>query len=203
MSQLPSYLTEGLDDTAVIPRTAPAPAPPPKQRGWFRRNLLGLLTLVPLAAVLAGLGVYNGNGYERFWKREPRVPVVAGAGSWLSYSDARIRLAELVPAPEVTAPGGVKVWRATIDFDVPKQESLYGCKLLLEDDKGRLYGAGPDELDGVRGLPIPSCTDLDNEKLNRYQTVAFFVTPADARPVALRIEQALSLPRYARFTLGA
>lgn len=204
MTQLPAYLLEGLDE---IP--APKPPAPPKQRGWFRRNLWGLLTIVPVTAAMLVVYLDKSNAYERFWKFEPRVPVAAVDG-WADYSGAKIRLVEFAPAKDLresatkafVPPEGLKVWRAVIEYNVPDQQSLIGCQLQLEDDKGRLYGTDAAELSNARGVSYVGCTDKDDDKLNRYQTFVFFITPSDSRPVAVRITRATNLPRYAWLSVG-
>lgn len=198
MSQLPAYLLEGLDETP-----APQSPVPPKQRGWLRRNLWGLLTIVPVTAAMLVVYLDKSNAYERFWKFEPRVPVVAVDG-WADYAGAKIRLVEFGPAKDLREsaskafmpPEGLLVWRAVIEYDVADQKSVGGCKLELEDDKGRFYSTDAAELSSARGVLYAGCT-AEDRNLNRYQTFIFFITPSDSRPVAVRITLATKLPRYA------
>jgi hypothetical protein len=169
---------------------------------WVRRNQWGLLALVP--ALVLALWSSAVDGYRLYWQSAPRTPVSGAPGGWVDYGGARLRLAELVPATDlvdfdghpVTLPAGTKPWRARIAVD----PALAGCRLLLEDATGRTFGAGPAELERAQ-VPFASCAP-DKASGGAFETVAYFVLPAGARPVAVRVAVANALPRYARLIAG-
>lgn len=171
--------------------------------GWWRRNRWGLLALVPVLLLAAGLRA--GDVYQVFWKRQPRAPVGPAADGWVTYGKARMRLVALAPATDLagfggapfTPPAGVTAWKATVAFEATKDAGLGACRLLLEDEAGRTYGPSPNELSGAR-LPYPSCTPDGDPPPTSYQSVIYFATPTAARPAAVRIVLTLVLPRYAR-----
>ena len=175
--------------------------------GWWRRNRWGLVALLP--ALLGASALDLGDGYDRFWNSQPRAPVGPGADGWVAFAGARVRLAALAPAEDLreyggqpfAPPPGVRVWRAAIAFDgAAPGGALAGCRLLLEDAAGRTFDAGPTELRRAR-TPIAGCTPPSGAR-GPYETVAYFVTPAGARPVAVRVVLFTKLPAYARLTAG-
>ncbi|MEO3924475.1 hypothetical protein ABGB07_11535 [Micromonosporaceae bacterium B7E4] len=187
--------------------TAPAAGDPGSgQVGWWRRNRWGLLALLPALVLALGPGVKD--GYERYSRAEYLEPVGVGADGWVEFSGARIRLVELVEAPSVpargsrpvTLPEGVRVWRATLVFELSTPEALIGCLPYLEDGDGRLFSANPPELNGAR-LPVTRCV-ADDPAQRSLQAEAYFLLPRPATPVALRIVKATQRPRYARLPVG-
>jgi hypothetical protein len=171
--------------------------------GWWRRNRWGLVFLVPALALALWPSVAD--GYPAYWNAKPREPVTASPGGWVDFAGARMRLVELAPATglagfdgkPVALPPGVKAWRARIAFDAgPGATGLAGCALKLADAAGHTYEAGPVELRKAR-TPFPTCT-AEKDAGPRYETVAHFVTPPDARPVAVHLIVPTQLPRYAR-----
>jgi len=172
--------------------------------GWWRRNRWGLIVLVPVLALAIGLQLDD--AYHLYWNGQPRQPVAAGPDGWADFAGGRIRLVELGPAADVEAPTRTQVWRARLEFAVPAQDTLGACDISVEDEAGRVFEARPDELIGA-DVPFPSCTpELDTPARNAtgpvtFSTVAHFVLPAGARPVAVRVTQLTALPRYARLTL--
>jgi hypothetical protein len=175
--------------------------------GFWRRNVWGLIALVPV--LVATLWLTLGDAYDIYWKRYPREPVVAGGDGWISYGGARIRLIGLAPAHNLkdysgkpwTPPASSRAWRATISFQLadPKAK-IGGCTLALEDSAGHTYHANPSELHGAR-TPYAGCTqDTLATPAPTFELAAYFVLPADAKAVALRVTLAAELPRYARLT---
>ncbi|MDW5323936.1 hypothetical protein [Plantactinospora sp. KLBMP9567] len=176
------------------------------QVGWWRRNRWGLLALLPALVLALGPGVKD--GYERYSRAEYLEPIGVGADGWVEFSGARIRLVELVEAPSVpargsrpvTLPEGVRVWRATLVFELSTPEALIGCLPYLEDGDGRLFSANPPELSGAR-LPVTRCV-ADDPAQRSLQAEAYFLLPRPATPVALRIVKATQRPRYARLPVA-
>jgi hypothetical protein len=72
----------------------------------------------------------------------------------------------------------------------------------LEDAQGRRYASSPSELASAN-LPIGGCTPAyDATPAPEYETEAYFVMPAGARPVAVRMSVRTLAPDYARLTVG-
>lgn len=192
--------------TAEYRTTSPVVEEARAPRGWWRRNLWGLLALLPILAATGWL--HYDSVKERYWEGQPRIPVSAGADGWAPLASARVRLVTLEPADDLktyagkpfTPPSGVAVWRAVLAFEAPDQEAIGGCKLLLEDTTGKTYGAGPRELDGARLPFATSCLAEDQPAPPSYEVTAYFTTPSAAQAAAVRIEVTRDLPRYARLT---
>jgi hypothetical protein len=174
---------------------------------WWRRNRWGLAALLPALAVALGPGVRDGLRHHR--DAQASAPIGAGADGWVVF-------AELTPAGDLrdyrgrryTPPGSLRVWRAEIVFDGAARDRLAICRLLLEDAEGRTFDPGPAELRGLR-IPRPGCTPQPSgadtgPRANpaEYATMTYFVTPASARPVAVRVMLSSALPSYARLTGG-
>ena len=209
MTQYPSYLLEPEPVAPVAPAPPPLPAPAaPPGPGWFRSNRWGLVAVIPVTIAMIIVYFDRSNAYEKYWEFQPREPVAAVNG-WAEFADAKIRLVEFGPAKDLLDSAGkpykpaqgLTAWRAVLEFNVADQTTIMGCTIGLEDKRGRLYSARPDELNGARIKTFPGCTDLDDEKLDRYQTVAYFVTPTFTSPVAVRVNRGSNLPRYARLTV--
>jgi hypothetical protein len=168
-------------------------------RRWWRRNRWGLAALLP--ALAAAVGMDMREAYDRYWSSQPRQPIAASADGWVTFAGARMRLIDLTPAEELreyggrpyTPPPGVRVWRAEIVFDEAARQALGACHLQLEDDAGRTFDAGPTDLRHVR-IPLAGCAPPS--------AMAYFIAPASARPVAVRIVLLSKLPAYARLTTG-
>jgi hypothetical protein len=163
-----------------------------RQRGWARRNVWGILALVPVTALMLGAYLDRGGSTLDSAAKAPG-PVTADASGWASFANGRVRLVELAPAKDVRdttgaflrLADGVTGWRAVLEYDVPDQKPLAGCQLALIDSQERLFGTGAAELAGAR-VPDPGCT-AEDLSLNRYQAFVFFVTPAGADPAAVRL----------------
>lgn len=167
----------------------------------------GIVALVPLLALALAPGVKE--GLDLFNRVEAHEAVNPGPDGWVSYSGARIRLAELVPTTDLKRyngepfqiPAGTRIWRATITFDAPKADAVSGCFISLEDREGRTFGSTPEELAGAK-LPYPGCTPDDENTPSPFQTVAVFLLPETATPAAVRVTRPTEMPRYARLTAG-
>lgn len=178
-----------------------------KGRGWWRRNLVGLIAIVPMmVAVLAT----NWNSlYWQVWKSEPRLALNTAPQAWVPFSGAEMRLVEFGPAGNltgsgnrpVTLPKGVTAWKAVVEFKAPDQESVAGCEIRLEDSQGRLYGLGADEISGVRGQTFITCTKPSEQDSTDYRTTMVFVTPEGVKPVAVQIRWVPLYPRFVRLNV--
>ncbi|MBB5870602.1 hypothetical protein F4553_003981 [Allocatelliglobosispora scoriae] len=177
---------------------------------WWRRNLWGLIALLPAIAAL--IGVNYRDAYGRYWEFQPRVPV--SSSGWVEYAGSGMRLAELTDVTDqlkdysgdpVVIPGGVRAWRAVVEFRYGPGVKNGGCSFHLEDDHGRVYGANPRELSEARVARYASC-EADETKVKDpsagFRVEVFFIAAPDSRPVAVRIVLGTSLPRYARLTLA-
>jgi hypothetical protein len=197
------------------PPIAPVVPVPPRRvktgSGWWRRNRWGVIALVPILAIALFQPVKQLNDdYNRLTAYRP---VEAASDGWARYNGARIRLVELAPLIDLKSsngepysPGpGVRAWRATVAFEATDPVGMLGaCELVLEDEGGRRYKAGPFELIPAR-LPtvasIPNCVPPKegNEPLpTKYEILVYFIMPISAHPVALRVSVLTSLPDYAR-----
>src|SRR5262245_24141107 len=160
---------------------------------WWRRNWWGLLALVPALALAFYAPVKD--AYDRYRSGEPHEPVSSVAGGWVSYADARMRLVALAPATDVkdyagkpvSLAGGAEIWRATIAFVATDQAKIEGCELLLEASGGATFTMNPSELSGanVRYAGCTPDTLATPAPGTEYQTVAYFVLPGAAQPVAV------------------
>ncbi len=180
-----------------------------RKKGFFRRNMWGLLGLAP---ALAAFGVVSLDRTDFFGQQingQPRAAVSAAPADWVSYSKARLRLVAMTATTDIydtggkllKLPGDLKAWRAVIDIQVDNQQDLANCQISLEDSAGRLFGTQPYELANAR-VPAPTCTAEDTV-LNAYQVTVFFVAPADAKPVAVRVVRQDALPSFARLVGNA
>jgi len=190
------------------------PQPPPTTgqparaaKGWWRRNLWGLIVLLPVLALALGPSVKD--GLDLYNRMDAHEAVRAGSDGWVTYSGARMRLVDFGPATDLKTyegtafepPGDTKVWRATIAFEAASKDTIKACNLTLEDTEGRLFSANPTEMAGTRTL-YPSCTPDDDNAPSPWEIVMYFVTPESARPEAVRISRGLELPRYARLEMS-
>jgi hypothetical protein len=164
----------------------------------------GLVALLPLTALFAAMALDRTDFFGRMLNGSPRTAVSAPHADWVSFSGAKMRLVALTAtadlydaaAKPLKLPDQVKAWRAVVEIQVDDQAKLAGCEMSLEDSAGRLFGTEPDELAAAR-IPAPGCT-AEDKVLNTYQVTVFFVAPADAKPVAVRVVRHEALPTYAR-----
>src|SRR5690349_3476868 len=168
---------------------------------WWRRNRWGLIALLP--AILAVLAVNYDDAYGRYWEFEPREPI--SSSGWAAYAGAEMRLVELTEATgelkdysgdPFVLPGGVRAWRAVVEFRYGPGVEIGGCSFGLEDDRGRVYGADPEELSEAKISRHASCEADETEVKDPsagFRVAAFFITGAEARAVAVRIELGTAL----------
>jgi hypothetical protein len=175
-----------------------------KKPGFFRRNMWGLLGLLPAVAAFAVVALDRTDFYGQQLNGQPRAGVSAAPADWVSYSKAQLRLVAMAPTTDLYDTAGrplklaadLKTWRVVIEIQVDNQNDLAECEISLEDKLGRLFGTRAYELANLR-MPPPTCTAEDTA-LNAYQVTVFFVTPADAEPVAVRVVSKAALPGFAR-----
>jgi hypothetical protein len=67
-------------------------------RGWWRRNVWGLVVVLPAFAAMLYGSVYDELG--NWTARDPR-PVAAAADGWTDFGGVRLRLVEIVPATDL------------------------------------------------------------------------------------------------------
>jgi hypothetical protein len=170
-------------------------------RGWWRRNVWGLVLVVPLAT---GLFALNADAiYDRNFASLPkRSAPVDGTGKAV-LDDYAVRVVEVVQVDntaELTSllsstkaplPTTVKVWRAILSFGGPEDISS-GCEVELLDGRGRAYISGPSELAAGR----TACYPDDSEQPSPFLTTAYFLLPTESRPAAIRVIWPSRLPRY-------
>jgi hypothetical protein len=191
-------------------------AQPPRARGWWRRNLWGLLALLPLTvgviAINADLLV------KQNLTMQPREPIVGGLGESVHYGDATVRLVSLTQVePNEGLVGydgslapGLTIWQGIFDVDPDTEDSLIrSCAPTIEDGQGRQYGNYPNELRGgqkgaLSGLQADSLGDLDADEARAkpYTSTSYFVLPTGNNPAGVRVVCESALPRYIRFDVA-
>ena len=199
--------------SSPVPPGTPATRP----RGWWRRNLWGLLALPPL---VAGVIAVNADLLiERNLNQQPRQAIEAPVGETVAYGAASVRLVSLTEAEptvglvgrEGTLPTGLTIWQTVFDVDPDTAESsIEGCELRIEDAQGRLYGNYPNELDGsdkgaLSGLLDDRIGDLDTpepDEADPFTSTSYFVLPTGDDPTAVRVICGTDLPRFVRFTVA-
>lgn len=108
-------------------------------------------------------------------------------------------------AVQVTPPNGSVLWRIPLTVEADPSVVLFGCKVALIDARGRTFTALDPGLKSGRALKTQQCVPAmqlgprpvvyqgmsqDQDTLNRpknYQTFAYVVTAADARPSTVRL----------------
>jgi hypothetical protein len=170
-------------------------------RGWWRRNLWGLILVVPLAAgmfTLNASAIYDLN----FTSLPKRAVPVDGTGKAVldDYAlrvvevvrvDDAVELKEVLGSTKAPLPTTVKVWRAILSFAGPDEISG-SCQVELIDGQGRAYTAGPSEL-ALGGTP---CYPDDDLQPSPYVSTVYFLLPTETRPTAVRVMWPPRLPRY-------
>jgi hypothetical protein len=169
------------------------------RRGWWRRNLWGLIVVLPLIGGFFALNAqdfYNAN-----FASTPRDPAPVDADGAAVLDDYHVAIDSFESVGEddpalldrgVTVAGSVQAWRAVVDFTGP--EEMADCtEVDLIDDGARIHPAGPSLLDGIGAL---SCNADDIGAPSPYQSTFYFLLPAQAQPQALRIIWEPLLPRY-------
>ena len=182
------------------------------KRGWWRRNVWGLVLLLPLLAGLVGL---NGHViYVRNYAERPNEPVPVDATGKATLGDYAVRVIELAPVENEQElkrlrpfdspglPGSVKVWRLILSVEAPADSFVGQCRIRLNDDAtGRSFAMGPSELTGDGSMRATSdgCYPDDDEQPAPFTATTFFLLPAETRPSAVIITWDARLPRFVRF----
>ncbi|WP_213450900.1 hypothetical protein [Rhizomonospora bruguierae] len=184
-------------------RAAGAPRPP----GFFRRNRWGLILLVP--ALVGAFWAPAKNAYDTYRFTPNQVPMAANGAGWVSYDGGQVRLIEVGQATfkprfgvTPSAPAGTTAWRALLRFSGAAEKAFLGCEVELEDARGRRYAMNPSEISGLGALYAVCTPGSDASGTPEYDTEAYFVMPAGARPVAVRISTRAMAPNYVRLTVG-
>jgi hypothetical protein len=178
-----------------------------RPRGWWRRNVWGLILVLPL---LAGLFAFNAGGFYRAnYTLRPMEPVPVDGTGLARLDDYAIRLIEVAPVENPVdvkgllgfggrpLPASVKIWRVLLSIEAPKDSFVNLCKMSLEDAEGRLYAFGPSELHG--GPVVDGCYPDNDDQPQPYTSTSIYLLPAESRPTAVRITWIDRLPRYVRF----
>jgi hypothetical protein len=188
----------------------PVPVPPvsqsPRGRGWWRRNVWGLLALLPVLAIAIAPGINDWRDRTTNSQFEPRQPIAAAMTEWAAYAGGEIRLLELAPADltdysgkAFDLPEGLQTWRAVLEFRDP-DEKLGGCDVSLEDTTNRIFDPDPAELRGA-DKSFGSCSPglSGGPPGPSFRSAFHFVLPVAARPAAIRFVLATQTPNYLRF----
>jgi hypothetical protein len=179
-------------------------------RGWWRRNIWGLVLLLPLV-----LGLFASNlstAYDRHYRSQAKEPVPVDGTGQAVLDDYALRVIELAPVEneldvdrlvgfgQEAPPSSTRVWRAIVSVDAPRDENstVSVCKSWLVDEAGRRYTNNPDEL-GRAPHVFGECSPDDDDQPSPYATTMVFLLPAEARPAALVITWLDRLPRCVRF----
>jgi hypothetical protein len=184
-----------------------------RPRGWWRRNIWGLLALLPLTA---GVIAINADLLvEENLTLQPRQPIVVALGESVSYGDASVRLVSLTQVEpnedlvgyEGSLAPGLTIWQGIFDIDPDSGDSfISGCKPTIEDGQGRLYGNYPSELNGGRkgwnGLTSDAVDEPAGSKADPYVSTSYFVMPTGNDPAGVRVVCESALPRYVRFAVA-
>jgi hypothetical protein len=181
---------------------------------WWRRNRWALIAVVPL---LVGMVYFSPDDSFQVLRDEHTEEVVRpGGDGWVSYGDARLRLAEFGPAELWDDEGrpfqvpGLTAWQATLTVETGADpNALLGCGLELEDVAGRRYLDAPQALASASdatgsGLYSADCTRPFEEEGQEgpFETVGYFLLPESTEPVALRVTHSTQEPAYVRLDLG-
>jgi hypothetical protein len=180
-------------------------------RGWLRRNVWGLVLVLPLAA-----GMFSTNAsaiYEGNYSAQPKQPVPVDGTGLAQLGDYRVRVMSFAPVEneiEISKligfgqdepPANVRIWRALVSIDAPNDSTVSECKTWIEDASGRRYGQNPSELRGVPHV-FGACTADDDKQPSPYTTTLIFLLPAEGRPASLVLTWLDRLPRYIRFPVA-
>lgn len=169
------------------------------RRGWWRRNVWGLILVVP---VTAGLFAFNADLlYNANFAAEPRQPVPVDEDGTAVLDDIRMTLDSFESVDsddsalvdrDIALPASVRAWRAAVTISASENYSL--CEANLVDVAGRRYPSSPPMLP----LGAYGCGPDETDAPSPYTTTFYFLLPASARPQALQISWTLLLPRYVR-----
>jgi hypothetical protein len=181
----------------------PTPAAAPRSRGWWRRNVWGLVLVLPLTA---GLFALNRNIiYARNFGNTPLVAAPVDGTGKAVLDEYAVRVVEAVPVPSdqrdvVEAgrpplPSTVRPWRVILSIAGPPDSFVGNCQAELVTADGLAYKASPDEL-AFTHHSIIHCNPDDSRQPSPYVTTLYMLLPADQEPVGVRIIWAPQLPRY-------
>lgn len=174
-------------------------------RGWWRRNVWGLIFVLPVTAGLFAFNadlLYNVNFATKPTQQAP----IDGTGTAV-LDDIQVALDSFEPVDDddsalasrgISLPSSVQAWRAAVTLSGP-EDSLSLCTVVLVDAAGRQYPSSP------RALPLGAfgCSPDDSDATSPYTSTFYFLLPAPARPQALQISWAPLLPRYVQLPVGA
>jgi len=193
--------------------SSPPPAPPPpapaRSRGWWRRNVWGLILLLPLTA---GLFALNRNLiYDRNFAVEPRLAAAVDGTGKAVLDDYAIRLIEAVPVPSSELetilsgrpplPSTARPWRVILSIAGPQESFVGDCRVELMTADDLAYLASPNEL-AFTGSTLSHCYPDDSRQPSPYVTTLYMLLPADQEPVGVRITWEPLLPRYIYLPVG-
>jgi hypothetical protein len=190
---------------APVPAASPAPAqsPPARTRGWWRRNVWGLVLLLPLTAGLFALN--RTIIYERNFAAAPRLAAAVDGTGKAVLDGYAVRLIEAVPVPSdqldvVLAgrpplPSTVRPWRVILSVAGPPDSFVGNCRAELVTEDGLAYPASPDEL-AFTSSSLSHCHPDDSRQPSPYVTTLYMLLPADQEPAGVRITWDSRLPRY-------
>jgi hypothetical protein len=170
------------------------------RRGWWRRNVWGLVLVLPLTA-----GLFAGNAdalYRMNIASEPRDPAPIDADGTAVLDDFQVAIDSFESVSEddealferdITLADSVQAWRAVLHFTGPEKEMGNCTKVALVDAGGRVYPAGPSLLGGLGAI---GCLPDETDSPSPYISTVYFLLPAEAQPQTLRIVWEPLLPRY-------
>ncbi len=145
-----------------------------EKSGWWRRNRLALMALVPLAAAAALASSYQ---YRTFYLPNDFSNMTRAPGRTLDYREqftsnrktharaVKISLVSLEPRPlaanaEAAAGTSAMLWEAELRFTSRPDVPLGDCTLAMIDDAGQVYReSGRDLMPKLEGAPaecVPS-----------------------------------------------
>lgn len=195
----------------VDPATLPPPradhrvaAPPPPGHLPPRSKLRTVALVLAGVLVTSALGWHaSTDARENWWPGQPHEAV--GVGEELR--GITITAAELSALDSVESydgpwpvPHGFQLWEISLAVQTNQQE-ITNTTVHLEDADGRRFTAGsnvPWSVDGYESYLTVDEPEADDEPLPEVQRM-LVLTPADAEPVAIRVEGAYELnPQYFR-----
>lgn len=175
------------------------------RRGWWRRNVWGLIFVLP---VVAGLFAFNADLlYRANFESTPREPAPVDGTGTAVLDDIRVTLESVeavdsddsaLAERDISLPASVQAWRAAVTISAP-EEGYSLCTAALVDTAGRQYPSSP------RALPLGTfgCSADDPDASGPYTATFYFLLPAPARPQALQISWTPLLPRYVQLPVDA
>ena len=179
-------------------------------KGWWRRNIWGLLLIVPLIAGTFAFGIDE--AYKYNYTMLPKEPVPIDGTGRAVLDDYAARLIE-VKHVETEAelkrverfgqdrlPSNVSVWRGILSIEAPEDSFVTLCDSWLVDGQGRRYRNAPSELGGD-SRSFAACGPDDEKQPAPYTVTFYFLLPSGVRPTALLITWDPQLPRFIEFPI--